>query len=61
MAGKEELLAEAVRQFSVLCDWSHHTFKVKDKENLAWDEFAKKSVYPDGRTFYTKKLSHKYK
>ena len=35
MADKEELLAEAVRRFPVLCDRSHHTFKDQNKKNMA--------------------------
>ena len=45
MADKEELLSEAVRQFSVLYDQGLGTFKYKNKKNLARDDVAKEVDY----------------
>ena len=48
MAGKEELLAEPVTQFPSF-DRSHHTFKDKNKKNLACDDVTKQVDYPNGK------------
>ena len=41
MAALEEKLAEAVRQFPVLCDKSCRDFKDNSKRRLPWDDVAK--------------------
>ena len=41
MAAVEDKLAEAVRQFPVLCDKSCRDFKDNSKKRLAWEDVAK--------------------
>ena len=53
MAGKEELLAEPVTQFPSY-DRSHHTFKDKNKKNLACDDITKQVDYPNSKKILRK-------
>ena len=46
--------AEAVRRNPVLYDQSHHTFKDKNKNKLAWNDVAKEVDYPAGELFVEK-------